>query len=281
MTHYTLPAGKVQIAFSGGRTSAYMLHQILEANGDLPDRVQVCFQNTGREMNETLDFVNECGHRWGVRIVWMEYRADKPFFEQVSHNAADRTGKPFEDLIRKRKYLPNQQSRFCTVELKIRTAKRYLMSLGWKEWTNAIGFRKDEPSRIRPEDDKGKDRWFTWQPLVHAGVSKHDVARFWRRQDFDLRLPNIRGNCPLGNCDGCFLKSEANIAALTRDTPERAKWWEDMEVMASELGAEPSGRVFSLKWSRREIREMIERQGDWIFDDKNFLCQATEGECTI
>ena len=34
---YLLPAGHVQVAFSGGRTSAYMLYQILEANGGLPD----------------------------------------------------------------------------------------------------------------------------------------------------------------------------------------------------------------------------------------------------
>ncbi len=36
-----LPDGNVLISFSGGRTSGYMLHRILEANGDLPDRVRV------------------------------------------------------------------------------------------------------------------------------------------------------------------------------------------------------------------------------------------------
>jgi len=59
LSHYLLPAGNVAIAFSGGRTSAYMLHQILEANGGLPDRCVVSFQNTGREMPETLGFVPE------------------------------------------------------------------------------------------------------------------------------------------------------------------------------------------------------------------------------
>ena len=54
MSIYNLPDGNIQISFSGGRTSAYMLHQILEANGNLPDRVQVMFANTGREMPETL-----------------------------------------------------------------------------------------------------------------------------------------------------------------------------------------------------------------------------------
>ncbi len=50
--HYRLPPGKVQIAFSGGRTSAYMLRKIMDANPGMignPD-VQVTFQNTGREM---------------------------------------------------------------------------------------------------------------------------------------------------------------------------------------------------------------------------------------
>lgn len=57
MNPYRLPDGNVQIAFSGGRTSAYMLHKLLDANGGLPDRAVVTFQNTGREMPETLDFV--------------------------------------------------------------------------------------------------------------------------------------------------------------------------------------------------------------------------------
>ncbi|MCP4206096.1 MAG: phosphoadenosine phosphosulfate reductase family protein, partial [Shimia sp.] len=214
--HYRLPDGNVQIAFSGGRTSAYMLHKILEANGGLPDRAVVMFENTGREMPETLDFVHECGARWGVGIVWLEYRAERPLFEVVTHNSAARDGAPFESLIRRKKYLPNVMARFCTVELKVRTAKRYLRSLGWDYWTNAIGLRADEAKRLKEEGAKGKDRWYTWQPLAHAGVGKHDVAAFWRRQPFDLALPNINGKCWLGNCDGCFLKSEANLSALAR-----------------------------------------------------------------
>lgn len=257
-----------------------MLHQILEANGDLPDRVKVTFQNTGREMPETLDFVQECASRWGVNVVWMEYRPQEPFFEIVSHNSASRNGEPFEALIRKKQYLPNQQARFCTIELKIRTAKRWLVSLGWTEWTNAIGIRADEQRRIRPENDKMKDRWYTWQPLNHAGVSKHDVALFWRKQAFDLRLPNVKGNSWLGNCDGCFLKSEANLAALAREYPDRHKWWEEMEDITSEwtLG---NGARFRKEYSRRSLRNFVETQGDWIFETEGALCQVDDGECTI
>lgn len=77
---YLLPAGNVQIAFNGGRTSGYLLRQILDANGGLPDDelVLTTFQNTGREMPETLDFVAEVGSRWGVPIAWLEYQTSGP-----------------------------------------------------------------------------------------------------------------------------------------------------------------------------------------------------------
>lgn len=307
MNPYLLPEGNVQIAFSGGRTSAYLLRQILDANGGLPDRVHVTFQNTGREMPETLDFVAEVGDRWAVPIVWLEYRADGDLWERVSHNSAARNGEPFEAMIRKKQYLPNQQSRFCTIELKIRTAKRYLVSLGWKRWTNIVGLRADEPDRLvkvprswNPVgqwvavegkkkkqwvgDPRATDRWIVATPLGDAGVSRHDVAAFWDKQPFDLRLPNVGGSCWLGNCDGCFLKSEAHVASFTREYPERALWWERMEEVVSAASI-AKGRLrsddgrFSRRYSRAELRDFMARQGDWALSTEGVLCQKDDGEC--
>lgn len=261
-----------------------MLRHILDANAGLPDRAVVTFQNTGREMPETLDFVQEVGSNWGVKIIWLEYRPTAPLFEVVSHNSASRDGQPFDALIDKKQYLPNQQTRFCTIELKIRTAKRYLVSLGWKHWINATGIRADEPSRLNKPAPK--DRWTIWNPLAEAGVSRHDVAAFWQAQSFDLRLPNVGGNCWLGNCDGCFLKSEAHVAALSRDFPERAAWWERAEARIGALetskGRPKDNSQFSKRYSRAEMRGFMDRQGD-NFDQLvqvGALCQQDDGECT-
>ena len=273
---YILPDGNVQIAFSGGRTSAYMLHQIMEANGGLPDRSEVIFTNTGREMPQTLDFVAEVGQRWGVGITWLEYTAETPGFCVTGRQGAAEDGAPFRALIERRKFLPNQQARFCTQELKLRPAKRYLISRRWTDWTAALGIRADEPTRINREPQR--ERWQRWYPLADAGVTKRDVSAFWARQSFDLRLPNIKGTTPLGNCDGCFLKSEQNLAALAREYPERHQWWEDMEALASSLTS-GTGGTFSKRYNRAELRAFVERQGDWIFDDDNALCQADGGEC--
>lgn len=275
MNPFALPAGPVQIAFSGGRTSAFMLHCILEANGGLPDGVVLTFQNTGREMPQTLDFVQEVSDRWVVPITWLEYRETAPGYEVVNHNSASRSGEPFEALIRKRRMLPNQQMRFCTSELKIRPAKKWLIAQGWRRWTNAIGIRADEAHRMAgPEPVARQTRW---APLIEAGIGRQDVAAFWAAQPFDLRLPNVRGNCWLGNCDGCFLKSEAHVAAFTREFPDRAEWWERMETLIPSKAG--SAGTFSKRYTRREMREMMDRQGDFLLSTDGALCQASDGEC--
>ena len=94
MKDYILPDGNVLISLSGGRTSAYMLHQIVKSNGGIPHRCKVVFANTGREMPQTLDFVQEIGLKWNVEVTWIEYdrKDNKVCFKVVSHNTASRNG---------------------------------------------------------------------------------------------------------------------------------------------------------------------------------------------
>jgi hypothetical protein len=272
---YLLPEGNVQIAFSGGRTSAYMLHRIAEANGGLPDRVRVVFANTGRERPQTLDFVSEVTRRWGIDIAWVEYaighNTGRPAVRVVTEKTASRNGEPFDALIAHEGALPNASWKFCTRQLKTLTARRWLVSQGWRRWTKAIGIRKDEPSRHAPTP---QPRETIWHPLVAAGVGKHDVAAFWKRQPFDLRLPIIRGKTIGGNCDDCFLKSEWEKAAVARDESPIHEWWARHE---RQLGC-----TFHKDYSLDALKKRVERQGDWVFDDlggDSALCQANEGEC--
>lgn len=272
MNPYILPEGNVLISFSGGRTSGYMLHQILEANGGLPDRAKVTFANTGREMPETLDFVQECSDRWNVPIAWLEYARNggKVGFNIVSHNQASRNGEPLEAMIRAARYIPNTMRRKCTQETKLLTIKRYCKSLNWKFWTNTIGLRADEAYRIKLSKDKMWDNWF---PLNDAGILKRDIQAFWQQQPFDLRLPIFNGVTPHSNCDGCFLKSEHKLAEMWRDHPDRMQWWADLE--------KEFGHTFRYDGvSYQDIKDNLDRQGDFVFDVEGFFCQADDGECT-
>ena len=277
MTPYKLPDGNVLISFSGGRTSGYMLHQILEANGGLPDRAKVTFENTGREMPETLDFVQECSDRWNVPITWLEYtkKTGKVGFNIVARDTASENGEPFKEALQQPKILPNVHRRFCTQELKVKTIKRYLVSIGWKQWTQCIGIRADEKRRVKTSTEK---RWDNWYPLNDAGATKQTVMAFWKQQPFDLNLWGANGSTPKGNCDGCFLKSEATLAMMWREHPDRMQWWADIEDWKSQqIGKEAH---FHATRTFKDLGEFVNRQGDWIFDDEAFLCQADDGECT-
>lgn len=228
------------ISFSGGRTSAYMLWRVLQSNGGLPAEAIVCFANTGKEDEATLRFVQDCSERWNVEIHWLEYRDADPVFERVTFDTASREGEPFEALIRKRNYLPNPVTRFCTSELKIRSIHKYLKSLGWdhNETMDWVGMRADEQRRAAKIADKSRI------PLVTAGITKEDVGAFWKAQTFDLGLPNNNGVTMHGNCDLCFLKGGAQVLSLIAEKPERAVWWARMEALALALASKPSGAVF-------------------------------------
>jgi len=242
--------GPTCISFSGGRTSAYMLWRVLDSNGGLPDEAQVCFENTGKEDEATLRFVRECGSRWGVRIRWLEYRtalvpADR--WAEVDFDSASREGEPFEAAIRQRQFLPNPITRFCTVELKIRTAHRFLKSLGWTEWDQMVGIRADEQRRVskiraRPSPEIAAETMT--MPLADAGVTLSDVHAFWTRQPFGLELQTVNGRTLEGNCDLCYLKPAAQVMSLIAAKPERAVWWARMEALALALASTADGARF-------------------------------------
>ena len=228
------------ISFSGGRTSAYMLWRVLQSNNGLPKEAIVCFANTGKEEEATLRFVDRCSKEWNVPITWLEY-ADAPEvkdrFKQVTFETASREGEPFEALILKRKYLPNPVSRFCTVELKVRTIHRYLKANGWTEWDSMIGIRADEQRRLAKigNQDYGKHEEKV-APLGRVGITKELVGEFWRSQPFDLELPNMNGVTKHGNCDLCYLKPAGQVLSLIQEKPSRAIWWAKMEQVIQSTG---------------------------------------------
>lgn len=230
------------ISFSGGRTSAYMLYRIMEAHdGKLPDDVRVVFANTGKEMVETLDFVQACSDNWGVDIKWLERMSHrfevqqgrkKYWYEvkEVTHETASRKGEPFEALIRCRTILPNPVTRYCTVELKIRCISQYMEEQGFElPYTAMIGIRADEPRRAIKIHNSVGDQQDRICPLYVDGVTARDVGAFWEKQNFDLGLPNNNGVTDLGNCDLCFLKGNSKRMSIIRERPELADWWIEQE----------------------------------------------------
>jgi 3'-phosphoadenosine 5'-phosphosulfate sulfotransferase (PAPS reductase)/FAD synthetase len=270
-TNPYLIEGPTLISFSGGRTSGYMLWHILDAHGGkLPDNVHVCFANTGKEREETLRFVHDCETNWGVRVHWLEWLPPPPRrkkgdaklepaadaarrFEEVGYNSANRDGAKFANLIRRKQYLPNPIMRYCTIELKIRVMRDFMIAEGNRNWTNAVGIRADEMLRafkVYERNNSGKERFRTVLPLVDAGVREADVLAFWRDQPFDLQLKPHEGNCDL-----CFLKGRDKRAAIIRADPASADWWIAQEDTAK--CSKPDGARFRKDETFRQLRDAV------------------------
>lgn len=270
MSPYKL-AGTTVVSFSGGRTSAYMLRQVLDSNTDLDDLI-ITFANTGKEHPATLEFVRECAERWAVPIVWLEFRDDDAGFAMVDYATASRHGEPFEALIRKRKYLPNPVTRFCTIDLKIRIIHKYLRSLGLSTEEAPVdmmtGIRADEPRRvakIRTRKSTSESKWASMaMPLADAGVGVQDVTDFWASQPFDLMLPTINGRTLEGNCDLCFLKGAKQVYSIIASDRPKAVWWARME---SEVvsGGKFTGDGARFRFDRPSYQQMID-YSDTQFD---------------
>jgi len=273
--------GPAIVSFSGGRTSGFMLRQILDAHGGImPKDVRVVFYNTGLEHERTYEFVREVGSRWWP-IVWLEYRNEPRdgglthTFDIVTFETASREGEPFTALINARKYLPNPVTRFCTAELKVRTGQRYAKSLDWKVYTNAVGLRADEPRRVaRMKGDIAAED--VVMPMAQAGHTKPDVLRFWALQAFDLMLPN--DDPAYGNCVGCFLKARHKLERIMEQEPEQFDWWAAQEASGR---TDQQGRPAIFRIDRPTYRQMLTQvtvQGR-IFeqvDDDTIPCMCTE-----
>lgn len=236
------------INFSGGRTSAYMTKRLIDGGGDY----LVTFQNTGKELPQTLDFIHECDQRWGLNIVWLEYR--KPAsFEVVTYETASRKGEPFDQLLQQRPAsIPNQQFRFCTLELKINTLKRYLKSIGITDYISFNGIRYDEPRRWSKVQDQDVEL-----PLVKWRTTKGDVLDWWKQQPFDLKV-----NEPYGNCDCCFLKGKGKLAIIAKEKPQLFDWWIDKE----------SENQWKKEITYQQIKDKAQAQIGLWDDDPSFEC---------
>lgn len=184
--------------FSGGQSSAYMT--LLEYK---PETDYVVFCDTGREHPKTYKFIND--------------------FEAFEKIPIIRLGGPtaYTDYLARRDFeeIPNMMKRSCTIELKVKVARRWARKNIGMRYANLLGFRADEQERV----NKNKKRWKTVDqvfPLHQRGITKASVNAFWAGKPYKLEIPGILGNCTL-----CFMKGTANVINILRHDPSLAAEW--------------------------------------------------------
>ena len=246
------------VSFSGGRTSAMMARMIQVSPIYAGRKVIHVYANTGKEREETLEFIRRCDEEWGFDTVWLEAvispeKGEGTSFKVVDYKTAIRNtdpmaaGHPFFDLCKKYG-IPSNSAPHCTRELKTKTIRKYLTSIGLTKWEEAWGIRADEPQRATPRGN-------VVYPMVEIGITEPMVRRFWTAQPFDLGLKDYQGNCDL-----CFKKSLRKRLTILRESPALAADWSALEGV-QEYG---SGKVGHLTFDRNGLtmKDLLAMSGD-------------------
>lgn len=218
---------KLLVSFSGGETSAFMAQWLWTHKRDEYDMAFV-FANTGQENERTLEFVRDCSVHFGFPVHWVEakvYHGQRKGtgFSRVGFDTADRSGRVFEEVIKKYG-IPNRMQPHCTRELKEAPIKTFAREhLGWTKYYTAIGIREDEFDRMSPSR---KERRFVY-PLIDKRfmpMTKPKINFWWSMQPFRLDLKGYQGNCKT-----CWKKSNHKLYTIAQETPGKFGFFDRME----------------------------------------------------
>ena len=147
--------------------------------------------------------------------------------------------------------------------------KWFMQAQGYEHWTNIVGLRHDEPTRVAKSRAPNKEHWTTALPLDDVKVSNRDVRAFWNAQPFDLQLLPFEGNC-----DGCFLKARPKLWEVERTKPGTLQWWSDMEEG-------PGKGQFVTEYSYAELIRDVRRQPDMFSGLLNADEIEMDAECGL
>jgi len=229
------------ISFSGGETSAYMTHWLLNNQQAKYKNIVIVFANTGQENEATLKFVKNCDEAFGFNTIWIEavqFQNERKgaSFKIVNFETADRKGKPFEASIKKYG-IPNQKNKECTRNLKRYPIEAYARSLGWKktDYDLAIGIRSDEIDRMTSDATRN----IIYPLIKDHPMTKPQINSWWAKQPFRLDLKGYQGNCKW-----CWKKSIRKHLTIISENPKAYDFPRKMEKLYGTIGPE-SCEVFA------------------------------------
>ena len=237
-------------SLSGGKTSSYIavnypadynvfaLVRTSDTNCLFPDAKirQIVSDKIGTEFIGTLEedtiiyTMLDLEQYLGKEIVWLSEKT----FDEVISNYKMANGK---------NYLPNQVTRFCTVDMKIKPIAQWCYENTELPVQMRIGFRANELSRanrmierqingvenfkFKVGNKNGRNKWkelpyrITEFPLIKDAIFKDTIENFWKDKPVRFAYQN--------NCVGCFHRSELMLKYMSNKAEKQFNWFIKME----------------------------------------------------
>jgi len=220
---------KKVISFSGGRTSAYLVHLFKS-----DPNAHFVFMDTGAEHPATYQFVKDIVKHWKINLVCLRTVVDPKKgkgcgYKVIQLDDLKQDLQPWKDMLKKYGS-PYYNTPFCTARMKTEPFEKYCAETFGKNFERWIGIRFDEPNRLPIEvlekldlpihnDAKHQKEGFRYLAEI-CEFEKDAVLDWWEQQPFDLAITEH-----LGNCVFCIKKGLNKVALAAKDEPEMAVKW--------------------------------------------------------
>lgn len=263
------------VSFSGGRTSAYLVHCIekMRKNGEI-DNVHYVFMDTGAEHPKTYEFIKQVVKHFNIDLVCIRAVTNLEIgkgntYEIININDIGHNLKPWTDMSEKYG-LPYVHGAFCTDRMKTTPYNKWAKdTFGKDNFTSWLGIRIDELNRLSPK--KGIKYLAEISPM-----DKLDIIGFWREMPFDLDINEWEGNCVF-----CVKKGVNKIALAVIDNPDLAKQFQD--VIASDKVRHRESQQEAPKVMYRgnmTLEQIINTYGQFSREQIMQSMRSSSGSCT-
>lgn len=222
------------VSFSGGRTSAYLVHLMEQKRKKENIDVKYIFMDTGAEHPKTYEFIKNVVKHWGIELICLRAKVNPEHgigvtYKEISINDLKQDLVPFHDVIKKYG-TPTINAPRCSSRLKAEPHDKYCNEkFGRSNYITWLGMRIDEPRRLKELEAQNdlfekplKPRLIRYLAEISM-FTKSDILDWWSNQPFDLEIPEH-----LGNCVFCIKKGTYKVALAAKEEPFMAKQFSDM-----------------------------------------------------
>jgi 3'-phosphoadenosine 5'-phosphosulfate sulfotransferase (PAPS reductase)/FAD synthetase len=279
------------VSFSGGRTSAYLVHLMEQKRKKEGWDVEYIFCDTGAEHPKTYAFIKQVVEYYSINLHCIKSVVHPEMGVGNTYENVGIDGIGFDLSNMKNNMLKYGQfsimNPFCTDRMKSTPLDKYSKeTFGKGNFKSWIGMRIDEPRRLKnletTKDMFGKVNRVNTNIMYLAQISdftKQDVLDFWAGMPFDLEIDEH-----LGNCVFCVKKSAKKLALAARQEPELAKQWDecfkDESIRVLPANKTPKGVIYR---NMQSLDSIIQIFSDFSEDELKTNIKKTkaiDSECS-
>lgn len=270
------------LGLSGGKDSAALAIYMREKHPEIP--IEYFFSDTGEELPEVYDFLGKLEAYLGKSITYINSGHDFAYW-----------------LKRLNNFLPSQQCRWCTVQMKLEPFKKWIApSLAAGDTVHSyVAIRVDEESRTGLMTNTAS--LHIEMPFRTDGIDKAGV--FEILESSGIGLPKYYEWRSRSGCSFCFFQQKIEWVHLLERHPEAFKHAMELEKSALDGGspftwsqgeslAELSRpeRIAEIKadYEKRKARKELKKRVNPLHAELDFLsideiydCEDGKGSCAF